>query len=286
MGASINLMPLSLYKQLGLGAPKPTTVMLQLADRSIAYPEGVIEDVLLKIGKFIFPADFIILDFQADEKVPIILGRPLLDTGYAIIKVREGKMIMRVDNEEAVFNIYKAIQLPRQYEELSMISIMEIDEKLITPSVYLQDSIKKAIVLFESLEINDEVEEMKYTLNTTCTMAPRKRPASSSSSERPATANVDGQPRKSVDTRPFNSQKFVSAKAQDKFNKKEEKTIVLEQAMDANALAINCPNIANELRRRGLDIFFEELITANVMLGREYYANLPEHDNYNVTIRK
>ncbi|XP_070053944.1 uncharacterized protein [Nicotiana tomentosiformis] len=61
-------------RQLGLGAPKPTTVMLQLADRSIAYPEGVIGDVLLQIGKFIFPVDFIILDYEADEHVPIILG--------------------------------------------------------------------------------------------------------------------------------------------------------------------------------------------------------------------
>ncbi|XP_070035756.1 uncharacterized protein [Nicotiana tomentosiformis] len=128
LGASINLMPLSLFKQLGLGAPRPTTMMLQLADRSIAYTEGVIEDVLLQIGKFIFPADFIILDFEADEQVPIILGRPLLATGDAIIKVREGKMIMRVDNEEAVFNVYKAIQLPRHYEELSMITVVEVDK--------------------------------------------------------------------------------------------------------------------------------------------------------------
>ncbi|XP_009770567.1 uncharacterized protein [Nicotiana sylvestris] len=67
LGESINLMPLSLFKQLGLGAPRPTTVMLQLANRSIAHPEGVIEDVLLQIGKFIFPADFIILDYEADE---------------------------------------------------------------------------------------------------------------------------------------------------------------------------------------------------------------------------
>nr|XP_016433992.1 PREDICTED: uncharacterized protein LOC107760459 [Nicotiana tabacum] len=74
LGASVNLMPLSLFKQLGLGAPRPTTVMLQLADRSIAYPEGVIEDVLLQIGKFIFPADFIMLDYEADEQVPIIFG--------------------------------------------------------------------------------------------------------------------------------------------------------------------------------------------------------------------
>ncbi|XP_070022219.1 uncharacterized protein [Nicotiana sylvestris] len=168
LGASINLMSLSLYKKLGLGAPKPTTVMLQLADMSIAYPEGVIEDVLLKIGKFIFPVDFIILDFEADEKVPIILRRPLLATVYAIIKVREGKMIMRVDNEEVVFNVYKAIQLSRHYEELSMISVMEMDEQLIAPSVYLKDSLEKTIVLFESLEINDEVEEMKHILNASC----------------------------------------------------------------------------------------------------------------------
>ncbi|XP_070056234.1 uncharacterized protein [Nicotiana tomentosiformis] len=74
LGASINLMPLSLFKQLGLGALRPTTVMLQLADMSIAYPERVIEDVLLQIGKFIFPANFIVLDYEADEQVPIILG--------------------------------------------------------------------------------------------------------------------------------------------------------------------------------------------------------------------
>ncbi|XP_016480456.1 uncharacterized protein LOC107801619 [Nicotiana tabacum] len=74
LGASINLMLLSVFKQLGLGAPRPTTVLLQLAGRSSVYLAGVIEDVLLQIGKFIFPADFIILDYEADELVPIILG--------------------------------------------------------------------------------------------------------------------------------------------------------------------------------------------------------------------
>ncbi|XP_019255043.1 PREDICTED: uncharacterized protein LOC109233617 [Nicotiana attenuata] len=73
LGASINLMPLSLFKQLGPGAPRPTNVMLQLVDRSITYLEGVIEDVLLQIGKFIFLVDFIIPDYEADEQVPIIL---------------------------------------------------------------------------------------------------------------------------------------------------------------------------------------------------------------------
>ncbi|XP_075104716.1 uncharacterized protein LOC142178852 [Nicotiana tabacum] len=88
LGASINLMPLSLFKQLGLGALRPTIVMLQRADRSIAYLERVIEDALLQIRKCIFPADFIILDYEVDEQVPPILGRPLLDTFDVIIKVR------------------------------------------------------------------------------------------------------------------------------------------------------------------------------------------------------
>nr|XP_009790836.1 PREDICTED: uncharacterized protein LOC104238231 [Nicotiana sylvestris] len=145
LGASINLMPLSLFKHLGLGAPRPTT-----------------------IGKFIFPTDFIILDYEADELVPIILGRPLLATGDAIIKVREGKMILRVDDEEAVFNVYKAIQLPSHYEELSMISVVEVDEQIRDAIVYLDDSLEKALMLFDSLGIEEEVEEMMHILDTSC----------------------------------------------------------------------------------------------------------------------
>ncbi|XP_075080506.1 uncharacterized protein LOC142166005 [Nicotiana tabacum] len=168
LGASINLMPLSLFKQLGLGSPRPTTVMLQLADRLIAHPEGVIEDVLLQIGKFIFPADFIILYYEADELVPIILGRPLLATGDAIIKVREGKMILRVDDEEAVFNVYRAIQLPRHYEELSMIFVVEADEQIHYPNVYLDNSLEKALMFLDSLGVDEEVEEMMQILDTSC----------------------------------------------------------------------------------------------------------------------
>ncbi|XP_019248541.1 PREDICTED: uncharacterized protein LOC109227804 [Nicotiana attenuata] len=80
LGASVNLMPLSVFRQLGLGEPRPT-VILQLVDRSLAYPEGVIEDVLVQVGSFIFPTDFIILDYEPDQEVPFILGRPFLATG-------------------------------------------------------------------------------------------------------------------------------------------------------------------------------------------------------------
>ncbi|XP_009778612.1 uncharacterized protein LOC142165894 [Nicotiana tabacum] len=74
LGASINLMSSSLFKQLGLGVLRPTTITLQLADRSLVMPEGIIKDVLVRVGKFILPADFIVLDYEADDEVPIILG--------------------------------------------------------------------------------------------------------------------------------------------------------------------------------------------------------------------
>ena len=87
LGASINLMTLSVFKKLGLGEAKPTTVFLQLADRSIQYPRGIIEDVLVKVDKFIFPVDFIVLDMEEDQDIPIILGWPFLAIGRTLIDV-------------------------------------------------------------------------------------------------------------------------------------------------------------------------------------------------------
>ena len=83
LGASINLMPLSIFRWLGLGEARPTIVTLQLADRSLKHPRGVIEDVLVKVDRFIFPVDFIVLDMEEDCEIPIILGRSFLATGYA-----------------------------------------------------------------------------------------------------------------------------------------------------------------------------------------------------------
>ena len=89
LGASINLMSLFVFKQLGVGECTPTTVTLQLADISHAYLEGKIKNVLVKVDKFIFLVDFIVLDFKADKEVPIILGRPFLATGKTLIDVQK-----------------------------------------------------------------------------------------------------------------------------------------------------------------------------------------------------
>ncbi|CAH9088199.1 unnamed protein product [Cuscuta epithymum] len=78
LGASINLMPYSLCEKLALGPLKPTRMCIQLADRSVKYPKGIIEDVLVKVDKFIIPVDFVILDMNRDREVPLILGRPFL----------------------------------------------------------------------------------------------------------------------------------------------------------------------------------------------------------------
>ncbi|XP_027343042.1 uncharacterized protein LOC113855611 [Abrus precatorius] len=84
LGASINLMPLAIMKKLGIEEVNPTGITLQLADRSYTYPYRVVEDILVKVDKFIFPAYFVILDMEVDADIPLILGRPFLATGRAL----------------------------------------------------------------------------------------------------------------------------------------------------------------------------------------------------------
>ncbi|GKU88967.1 hypothetical protein SLEP1_g3172 [Rubroshorea leprosula] len=110
LGASINLMPFHVFRKLGLGEPSPTTVSLQLADRSIKYPRGVVEDVLVRVDKFIFPVDFIVLDMEEDFEMPLIFGRPFLATGRALIDVQQGKLSLRIHDEEIVFNVFDAMK--------------------------------------------------------------------------------------------------------------------------------------------------------------------------------
>ncbi|KAL4347948.1 hypothetical protein GQ457_17G008270 [Hibiscus cannabinus] len=96
-GASINLMPKSIFQKLGIGEAKPTTLMMQLTDHSYVQPEGKIEDILVQVDKFIFPADFLILDCEAVEHAPIILGRPFLSTSRAIIDFDKDEIVFKID---------------------------------------------------------------------------------------------------------------------------------------------------------------------------------------------
>ncbi|GJW85759.1 reverse transcriptase domain-containing protein [Tanacetum coccineum] len=99
LGASINLMPLSIWKKLSLPELTPTRMTLELADRSITRPKGVAEDVFVKVGKFHFPTDFIVVDFDADPRVPLIFGRSFLTTDRALIDVYGEEITLRVNDE-------------------------------------------------------------------------------------------------------------------------------------------------------------------------------------------
>ena len=110
LGASVNLMPYSVYKQLGLGELKPTNIKQSLADRSVKIPTGIVEDVLVKIDKFYYPVDFVVLDTEPIARepnhVPIILGRPFLVTANAIINCRNGVMQLTFGNMTLELNIF------------------------------------------------------------------------------------------------------------------------------------------------------------------------------------
>ena len=108
--ASVNLLPYSVYKQLGLGELKPTNITLSLVDRSVKIPKGIVEDVLVKVDKFYYPVDFVVLDTEpitsGPNHVPIILGRPFLATANAIINCRNGVMQLTFGNMTLELNIF------------------------------------------------------------------------------------------------------------------------------------------------------------------------------------
>ena len=109
-GRSINLMPLSVVKRLSLGELTPTAMTLQMVDRTMAQLEGIIEDVLIKVGKFIFPVDFVVIDMEEDKQVPLLLRRPFLATGAALIDVKKGELTLRVGDEKVHFNLNQSLK--------------------------------------------------------------------------------------------------------------------------------------------------------------------------------
>nr|GEU59157.1 reverse transcriptase domain-containing protein [Tanacetum cinerariifolium] len=119
LGASINLMPLSIWKKLSLPELTPTQMTLELADRSITRPTGVAEDVFVKVGKFHFLADFVVIDFKTNPLVPLILGRSFLRTGRALIDVYGEEITLRVNDEAVTFNLNQTTRYSSTYDDMS-----------------------------------------------------------------------------------------------------------------------------------------------------------------------
>ncbi|GJX99660.1 reverse transcriptase domain-containing protein, partial [Tanacetum coccineum] len=131
LGASINLMPLSVWKKLMLPELILTRMTLKLANRSVAYPAGIAEDVCVQVGKFTFPADFIVVDYDIDPRVPLILGRPFLRTARALVDVYGEELILRVGDEKLIFHADNTSKYPHKHgnESINMINFIDITFK-------------------------------------------------------------------------------------------------------------------------------------------------------------
>nr|GEV42594.1 hypothetical protein [Tanacetum cinerariifolium] len=134
LGASISLMTYSMYVRLDLGELKPTRMCIEVANKSTQYPRGIAEYVILKIDKFIFPIDFIVLDMKEDHKILIIIGRPFLSTTHVMIDVFNKKISFKVGNETITFNIEKSMKFSTP-EDDECLSIDMVD-KVVSDLVY------------------------------------------------------------------------------------------------------------------------------------------------------
>nr|GFC56402.1 reverse transcriptase domain-containing protein [Tanacetum cinerariifolium] len=117
LGASINLMPLSVWEGLSLPELTLTCMTLELTDRSVSKPIGIAKDVFVKVGVFHFPADFVVVDFEPDPRVPLILRRCFLKTGRALIDVHKGELTFRIGNEAITYNLDHTVSNPTPYDD-------------------------------------------------------------------------------------------------------------------------------------------------------------------------
>ena len=122
-------MPYTVYEKLGLGELQPTSITLQLANRSIKRPRGILEDVLVKVGKFILPANFIVLDMEKDwmpSPLPLILGRPFMKTTNMKICVKKGIVSMKVNGKKIKFKVFEESWLPQ--DDLDCVNVCMIQD--------------------------------------------------------------------------------------------------------------------------------------------------------------
>ncbi|XP_078152122.1 DNA damage-inducible protein 1-like [Carex rostrata] len=125
LGASVSLMPRTIFDRLGVGELKPTRMSLQLADSSVRLPLGIVEDVPVQVGNYYMPVDFVVMEMEEDKEVPIILGRPFLRTAGAIIDVFQGTLTLNFGGEKVRFQIDQAMKYPSPAESCFRIDAIE-----------------------------------------------------------------------------------------------------------------------------------------------------------------
>ncbi|XP_058775641.1 uncharacterized protein LOC131649921 [Vicia villosa] len=160
LGASVSLMPLSIYKRLGIGKVQDTRMTLQFSDHSVKRPYGIVEDALVKIDKFVFPVDFVILEMPEDEEIPIILGRPFLETGRCLIDIEEGTMTLKVYDEELKIDVRNTMKYK---DDVTTSQHIEVIDQIVTDAHALNSQqlpLERVLSLsiFDETEVVDEKE--------------------------------------------------------------------------------------------------------------------------------
>ena len=166
LGASVSLIPMSICKRLNLGELKPTRMSLQLADRSIKYPVGILEDVPLRIGQLYIPTDFVVMDISEDSHTPIILGRPFLATVGAIIDVKRGKLTFEVGEEKIEFILSKFMKGPAINDTCCFVDIIDECIKKLS-SEAPSSKMMVATLKKEVKEDEDEISQLLECLDLT-----------------------------------------------------------------------------------------------------------------------
>ncbi|XP_019431588.1 PREDICTED: uncharacterized protein LOC109338740 [Lupinus angustifolius] len=154
LGASIKLIPLSMLKRIGGLEIKPTRMTLQLADRYVKYPYGVLEDVSLKVDELVFPVDFVIMDIEEDKEVPLIFGRPFMKTARVIIDVDDGKLKVRVEDQDVNFNVFEAMKHLKDKQHCFRVDVIE--DLFMLDDIHLSRSSHLEKVLSGDLEGNSK----------------------------------------------------------------------------------------------------------------------------------
>ncbi|XP_050897060.1 uncharacterized protein LOC127103863 [Lathyrus oleraceus] len=134
LGLSVSLIPLSIYKKLGIGVVQDTMTTLQFFNHSVKKPYGIVEYVLVKIDKFVFPVDFVILEMPEDEDIPLILGRPFLETERCLINIEEGTMTFKVYDEELKIDVRNTMKYK---DDIGMSHTIEVLDQVITYDSHL-----------------------------------------------------------------------------------------------------------------------------------------------------
>nr|GFC30359.1 reverse transcriptase domain-containing protein [Tanacetum cinerariifolium] len=182
LGASINLMPLSVWKELSLPELTPTCMTFELTDHSVSKPIGIAKDVKVKVGMFYFLADFVVVDFEPDPRVPLILGRCFLKTSRALIDVHKGELTLRIGNEAITYNLDQTSRYSANYDQMTANKIDVTDEAC---EEYFQEVISFSNVTASgSLTPSDDpiVSSTSPTLTASGSLPPSDEPSVSSTS--------------------------------------------------------------------------------------------------------